>query len=125
MLPNASFETKLANSDGIIQIHSMRLPSQVKTKFEVSIGSEDQTLSRQFTVIPNSNADLDDSWQTITWVRQFDSADQIKITNLDENEDLRFRSITVENADAALTSRYKKGSDSQFYPATHQPHLGR
>ena len=104
----------------------MRLPSQVKTKFEVSIGSEDQTLSRQFTVIPNSNADLDDSWQTITWVRQFDSADQIKITNLDENEDLRFRSITVENADAALTSRaYKKGSDSQFYLATHQPHLGR
>ena len=106
--PNASFETKLANSDGIIQIHSMRLPSQVKTKFEVSIGSEDQTLSRQFTVIPNSNADLDDSWQTITWVRQFDSADQIKITNLDENEDLRFRSITVENADAALTSRATK-----------------
>ena len=109
--PNTSFESDLNKANGKTQIHSLRIPSDIKSDFEVKIGNNEEFPVRQFRITPDPNADLIGPWQTITWMHDSTERSRLNILNPNATADIAFESIIVESKNSDTALNLPRGDD--------------
>lgn len=109
LAPLSQFEIALGSQKGGVQLHTMRLPSNNHSTFEVEITNAREESLRRFTVPPNPNATIEDPWQSIQWIHHPRSAERLRIKNLSQNQTLAFESITIETNEGNL--RFEHNQD--------------
>ena len=102
LAPLSHFEIALGYKKGSVQLHTMRLPSNNHSTFEVEISNAREESIRRFAVPPNPNATIQAPWQSIQWIHHPRSAERLRIKNLDQNRTLTFESITIETNEGNL-----------------------
>lgn len=109
--PESYFETDLDDSDGSAQLHSIRVPSNIQSEFEILIGNEEGFPNRRFRLTPDPNAELLSPWQTLSWTHHSRWKEHIKILNPNISENVAFESILVESRKTSLSPTNSNDSE--------------